>query len=250
MLVDVLAGESPAGGDCPCDTVAISDGDEGDRVAESSEVNVPEGWAPVAWSGPSGGLANRRVVAKMSETGSPEIGSPPCTDGWGYSRVPSPFRLGEGQCRRRRVDRAQAAGGLSGVLEDDTSRKNDQRKHGTSRGSPSPKGTAKASPISRRAVKRRRACEWGGWGRLSVDGLGQNNPDRSEGPWGRAASAARMAVPNRAESLDSERATLPATDGTKDGSKPGDAVMRRHKGRPRLKASLGAVLGKTRRTES
>ena len=28
------------------------------------------------------------------------------------------------------------------------------------------------------------ACEWGGWGRLSDDGPGQNNPDRSEGPWG------------------------------------------------------------------
>ena len=28
------------------------------------------------------------------------------------------------------------------------------------------------------------ACEWGGWGRLSDDGPGQNNPDLSEGPWG------------------------------------------------------------------
>ena len=37
------------------------------------------------------------------------------------------------------------------------------------------------------AVKSGCACEWGGWGRLSVDGPGQKNPDRSEGPWGRAA---------------------------------------------------------------
>ena len=36
--------------------------------------------------------------------------------------------------------------------------------------------TAKASGISRKAVKSRCACEWGGWGRLSVDGLGQKNP--------------------------------------------------------------------------
>jgi hypothetical protein len=42
--------------------------------------------------------------------------------------------------------------------------------------------TAKASGISRKAVKSRCVCEWGGWGRLSVDGLGQKNPDRSEGP--------------------------------------------------------------------
>ena len=48
--------------------------------------------------------------------------------------------------------------------------------------------TAKASGISRKAVKSGCAFEWGGWGRVSVDGPGQKNPDRSEGPWGRAAS--------------------------------------------------------------
>jgi hypothetical protein len=72
--------------------------------------------------------------------------------------------------------------------------KTEQRKHGTTRGSPRPKGTARASRISRYAAKSRCACEWGGWGRLSVDGLGQNNPDRSEGPWGRAAMVARTEV--------------------------------------------------------
>ena len=44
--------------------------------------------------------------------------------------------------------------------------------------------TAKASRISRPAVKSRCAGEWGGWGRLSNDGPGQHNPDPSEGPWG------------------------------------------------------------------
>ena len=34
-------------------------------------------------------------------------------------------------------------------------------------------------------MKSRCACEWNGWGRLSDDGPGQNNPDPSEGPWGR-----------------------------------------------------------------
>src|SRR5260370_21710297 len=51
--------------------------------------------------------------------------------------------------------------------------------------------TAKASRISRETVKSGCAREWGGWGRLSEDGPGQNNPDRSEGPWGRAAGSAR-----------------------------------------------------------
>ena len=72
-----------------------------------------------------------------------------------------------------------------GVGEDGMSGRNVQRKLGTTRGSPRRSRTAKASRISRRAVKSRCACEWDGWGRLSDDGPGQNNPDPSEGPWGR-----------------------------------------------------------------
>ena len=63
--------------------------------------------------------------------------------------------------------------------------RNVQRKLGTTRGSPRRSRTAKASRISRRAVKSRCAREWGGWGRLSDDGPGHYNPDPSEGPWGR-----------------------------------------------------------------
>jgi hypothetical protein len=62
--------------------------------------------------------------------------------------------------------------------------RNVQRKLGTTRGSPRRSRTARALRISRLAVKSRCACEWGGWGRLSDDGPGQNNPDPSEGPWG------------------------------------------------------------------
>ena len=63
-----------------------------------------------------------------------------------------------------------------------------QGKLRTSRGSPRPRqvGTAKASRISRETVKSGGAREWGGWGRVSEEGPGQHNPDRSEGPWGRA----------------------------------------------------------------
>jgi hypothetical protein len=73
---------------------------------------------------------------------------------------------------------------LSGVIEDGMPGKNGQRKPGTTRGSPRRSRTAKASHISRHAAKLRCACEWGGWGRLSVDGSGQHNPNPSEGPWG------------------------------------------------------------------
>jgi hypothetical protein len=65
--------------------------------------------------------------------------------------------------------------------------------------------TAKASSISRTAVKSGCASEWGGWGRLSVDGPEQKNPDRSEGPWGRAAEAARTEVFQRTTSSGTER---------------------------------------------
>ena len=61
---------------------------------------------------------------------------------------------------------------------------NVQRKLGTTRGSPRRSCTAKALRISRHAVKSRCACEWDGWGRLSDDGPGQNNPVPSEGLWG------------------------------------------------------------------
>jgi hypothetical protein len=38
-------------------------------------------------------------------------------------------------------------------------------------------------------AKSKGACEWGRWGRLSEDGPGHYNPDRSEGPWGRETSS-------------------------------------------------------------
>ena len=52
-----------------------------------------------------------------------------------------------------------------------------------------------ASRISRDSAKSGCAREWGGWGRPSDDGPGQHNPDRSEGPWGRAVGSARTEVP-------------------------------------------------------
>ena len=73
---------------------------------------------------------------------------------------------------------------LPGVIESGMPRRNGQRKPGTTRGSPRRSRTAKASRISRYAVKSRCARGWGGWGRLSDDRPGQHNPDSSEDPWG------------------------------------------------------------------
>ena len=69
-----------------------------------------------------------------------------------------------------------------GVIESGMSGTNRQRKLGTTRGSPRRSHTAKALRISRQAAKSRCACEWDGWGRLSEDGSGQNNPNPSEDP--------------------------------------------------------------------
>ena len=99
----------------------------------------------------------------------------------GVLGVPSRWSFGEGPCRHRSSGkyRCRTPGvgeGMSGW--------NVQRKLGTTGGSPRRSCTAKALRISRHAVKSRCACEWDGWGRLSDDGPGQNNPVPSEGLWG------------------------------------------------------------------
>ena len=145
---------------------------------------------------------------------------------------------------------------LPGVREDGMSGRNEQRKLGTTRGSPRRSRTAKASRISRHAVKSRCVHEWDGWGRLSDDGPGHYNPDLSEGPWGGGV----MPLHGGAQSS-------PRPDAVRD-NRCGYEV---HKGRVQTerqtahagswlkpptiregtawKASLPAVLGKTRRTE-
>jgi hypothetical protein len=80
--------------------------------------------------------------------------------------------------------------------------------------------TAKAFHISRRAMKLGCACEWGGWGRISVDGPGQHNLDRSEGPWSRASTSLAWRCSTEQVASDSERRTHAAAESTKDGSKP------------------------------
>src|SRR6185436_17686722 len=118
--------------------------------------------------------------------------------------------------------------GLPGVAEDDMLRRNGQRKLGTTRGSLRRTRTAKASRISRYAAKSRCACEWGGWGRLSVDGPGQKNPDRSEGPWGRATLSAQAAVYHRVQLPGFDRTDAVGPRGARrmDANHVGERVCR------------------------
>ena len=71
-------------------------------------------------------------------------------------------RLGCGEDRVVIVRLDSAMTELPGVGEDGMSGRNSQRKLGTTRGSPRRSRTAKASRISRHAVKSRCAHEWGG----------------------------------------------------------------------------------------
>jgi len=96
------------------------------------------------------------------------------------SGVSSPCSLGEDHVGIVNLDDTMS--GLPVVVEGGMSGRNVQRKLGTTRGSPRRSRTAKASRISRHAVKSRCACEWGGWGRLSDDDSGHYNPNPSEGP--------------------------------------------------------------------
>ena len=69
------------------------------------------------------------------------------------------------------------------------------------------------------------------WGRVSDDGPGHYNPDRSEGPWGRAAKplARRCRAEPRTSTLSEGVLRLPAT--RRDANQV--TRSRRHTGRPR-----------------
>jgi hypothetical protein len=107
---------------------------------------------------------------------------------------------------------------LPGVREGGMSGRNGQRKPGTTRGSLRRSRTAKASRISRHAVKSRCAREWDGWGRISDDGSGHYNPDLSEGPWGGGVMTS-TAVRNRIGDPTQSGTIVETTRRTKGGSK-------------------------------
>jgi len=99
---------------------------------------------------------------------------------------------------------------LPGVVGDGMPGRNEQRKLGTTRGWPRRSRTAEAAHISRRAAKLRCAREWGGWGRLSDDGSGQHNPNRSEDPWGRWRIPPHGGAVYRVDRSDFERINVEA----------------------------------------
>jgi hypothetical protein len=97
-------------------------------------------------------------------------------------------------------------------------------------------GTAKAPPITCKPGKLWRAGEWGGWGRISDDGPGQHNPDRSEGP-PRVERLTRShgGVAAPVLHFDSERRPCVPQATRRPGANHGGALIDPlHLGRPRL----------------
>ena len=145
---------------------------------------------------------------------------------------------------------------LPEVIEDGMSGRNEQRKPGTARGSPRRSRTAKASRISRHAAKSQCAYEWDGWGRLSDDGPGHYNPDPSEDPWGGGVITLHGGAQSspRPDTVRGNRFDYEAHEGRMQtgrrtayaGSKLKPPTAQEGAA---WKASLAAVLGKTRRTE-
>jgi hypothetical protein len=163
MLADVPMGESPIGGHCSVTTVVISDREKGDRL-DGKLGSKSLGWlgkSPVRSAKETSNSTGRSKSRSESEPVKPrkpfvhlkrmmaKLGSAEPLAPW---RRPMPLVK----------NRASAANGFPGVQEDGMPRRNAQRKHGTTRGSPRRTSTAKASRINRSAAKPRCAHERGG----------------------------------------------------------------------------------------
>ena len=235
MLAIIPAGESPVGGISPVATVVIPGDGKGDQLVESPEVKVS-----VREASNSTGRSEGEWLAPKA-----------C-----LSEVPNPCTMGEGQ-RRRRRNWAQVVDELPGVVEGDMSRRNGLRKHGTTRGSPRRSRTAKASCITGPTGKSRRACEWGGWGRQATRDWDTTTQTGARTPGAERQSSLEWRCSTSHSLLTSSRSRDRADASTKGGGKPDRAKGMPGAGLTGLRygkasserASLEAVLGKTRRTE-
>jgi hypothetical protein len=145
---------------------------------------------------------------------------------------------------------------LPEVIEDGMSGRNEQRKPGTAHGSPRRSRTAKASRISRLAVKARCAHEGDGWGRISDDGSGHYNPNPSEDPWGGGVISLHGGAQSslwpdtvRDNRVDSEVHKGRMQTGRRTAHAGSRLKLPTIQEGAAWKANLPAVLGKTRRTE-
>ena len=157
--------------------VVISSSEKGDRLVESLDVK-----APVAGSNP--GQIRPRGASNLTgrikgEPVSLEKRALLEADGRIVGRA-EPFR----SWRRPKSEWKELEEGSSDLpvdIEGGMPGRNGQRKLGTTRRSPRRSCTAKASRISGPASEIAMCLRVGRMGPISVEGPGQNNPDRSEG---------------------------------------------------------------------
>jgi hypothetical protein len=164
-------------------TVVISSCAKGDQRVGSLEVKVP------FWG------ASKSAGRSKGEPVSPEIPL--------RREVPSACHLREGRVAAKKLTQQRRAlrGRRGRHVEKEHTAKARNHSWGASAFPHSEDSAYK--PL---AVKSCCACEWGGWGRKSVDGPGQKNPERSEGPWGKATNVARTVVCDRVQLPASELA--------------------------------------------
>jgi hypothetical protein len=124
MLVDVLVGENPTGGNCPVATVVISGNGTSDQSVESPDVKVSVGWRGASGQLRQGRRANQQVVTKGNCSEAPKSDSQRESEGWGVGSAetfttcrrsgPSAKELGAGRRRtsrgrrRRHADKEQS----------------------------------------------------------------------------------------------------------------------------------------------
>jgi hypothetical protein len=163
----------------PVATVVISSGAKGDRRVGSLDVKV------------SLGEASKSAGRSNGEPVSPEIPA------WSKAERLSSARR---PCRRRELGQQRRNHrGRRGRHVDKESTAKARNHSRVAKAFPHSEGSA----YKPRAVKSRCACEWGGWGRQARM-LGTEQPERSEGPWGRATGVARTAVCDRTQPFATE----------------------------------------------
>ena len=127
-------------------------------------------------SHPSASLSSRRLASRLL------VRSASSTDANAFAAYLSVFDTGDPESR---VTPPYQPASLPGVATGRIPRQNYGKCIQVSRRSPVTLASRRFSEgirISRYAAKSRCAREWGGWSRLSVDGSGHDNPNRSEGP--------------------------------------------------------------------
>jgi hypothetical protein len=185
--------------------VVISSGEKGDRLVGSLDAKVPDGRGdrldPHRGASNLAGCSRREPVCPEI----PTCGKRICRIN-GRAELFSP--LGEGPCRNRKTGYARflvSPGTLRAACQKRVVSESPEPLVGSlGRRDRHSEGVAYNRPMQGNCDVPASGADGAD---ISDEGPGQHNPDRSEGPRGRAAVAARTTVPHRAHVSDAVRGT-------------------------------------------